>query len=249
MAKPNTKLFGTPMTAQKLLELMELGYWTPIEGNINESEDEFEWVNDIKLSLGFDDLKLGDVVRLKDYDNNNWEVIDIYMSDPRMTGKPSEKRIKFKVPFKNSRLELWKSPLNSEDYFELVNFDPFNHLHESEDDFEWAEDITSTNPTYRFSDLVFKPHRLPGAVRARLNFPNGHYISVVGGPGLYGDGIDTFEIWRSDQDDVQGYLSKGDVTQEMLELQELPPLEGGESTNNNPWANTHSGPITETDRS
>lgn len=119
-------------------------------------------------------------------------------------------------------------------------------LNESEE-LEWAEDVANTNPTYRFSDLVFKPHRLPGAVRARLNFPNGHYISVVGGPGLYGDGIDTFEIWRSDQDDVQGYLSKGDVTREMLELQELPPLEGGESINNNPWANTHSGPITESE--
>lgn len=104
---------------------------------------------------------------------------------------------------------------------------PLKNINESEgDDLEWAEDITSTNPTYRFSDLVFKPHHIPGAVRARLNFPNGHYISVVGGPHLYGDGVDTFEIWGSDTDEPEGYLSKSEVTDRMLELQELPPLEG-----------------------
>lgn len=114
--------------------------------SINESD--FDWVNDIKLSLGFDDLKLGDVVRLKDYDNNDWEVIDIYMSDPRMTGKPSEKRIKFKAPFKNSRLELWKSPLNSEDYFELVKAN--DTLNES--DFDWVNDAPDYD-AYRFFDV------------------------------------------------------------------------------------------------
>lgn len=95
-------------------------------------------------------------------------------------------------------------------------------LGESED-LEWAEEL---NPTYKFGDLVFKPHHIPGAVRARLNFPNGHYISVVGGPHLYGDGVDTFEIWGSDADEPEGYLSKAEVTDRMLELQELPPLEG-----------------------
>jgi len=116
---------------------------------INESEEieEFDWVKDIKLSLGFDDLKLGDVVRLKDYDNQIWEIIDIYMSDPNMTGKPSEKRIKFKTPFKNSHLELWKSPLNSNDYFELVNRNPdrvYFNVNESEDnEFDWVEDVAS----------------------------------------------------------------------------------------------------------
>ena len=110
--------------------------------DINESEDEFDWVKDVKLSLGFDDLKPGDLVRLKDYDNNNWEVIDIYMSDPSMTGKPSEKRIKFRSPFRNSYLELWKSPLNSENYFELIGRNPdrvYFNINESEDEFDWVE--------------------------------------------------------------------------------------------------------------
>ncbi len=104
---------------------------------------------------------------------------------------------------------------------------PLKNINESEgDDLEWAEDTVNTNPTYRFGDLVFKPHHIPGAVRARLNFPNGHYISVVGGPHLYGDGINTFEIWGSDADEPEGYLSKDEVTNRMLDLQELPPLEG-----------------------
>lgn len=99
-------------------------------------------------------------------------------------------------------------------------------LNESEDDLAWAEDTVNTNPTYRFRDLVFKPHRLPDAVQARLNFPNGHYISVVGGPHMYGDGVDTFEIWGSDTSEPEGYLTKADVTNRMFELQNLPPLEG-----------------------
>jgi len=104
---------------------------------------------------------------------------------------------------------------------------PLKNINESEgDDLEWAEDMVNTNPTYRFGDLVFKPHHIPGAVRARLNFPNGHYISVVGGPHLYGDGVNTFEIWGSDADEPEGYLSKDEVTNRMLDLQELPPLEG-----------------------
>ena len=42
----STKIQGTPMTAQKLLDLMNKGYWTPIERNINESEDDFEWAQE-----------------------------------------------------------------------------------------------------------------------------------------------------------------------------------------------------------
>ena len=129
----------------KNVPMWTLIYREGIVESIKESEDEFEWVNDIKLTLGFDDLKLGDVVRLKDYDNNNWEVIDIYMSDPSMTGRPSEKRIKFRIPFRNSYLELWKSPLNSENYFELVNRNPdrvYFNVNESEDDFDWIQDLT-----------------------------------------------------------------------------------------------------------
>ena len=128
----------------KNIPMWTLIYRDGVVESINES-DEFDWVNDIKLTLGFDDLKLGDVVRLKDYDNNNWEVIDIYMSDPSMTGRPSEKRIKFRIPFRNSQLELWKSPLNSENYFELVNRNPdrvYFNVNESEDEFDWIQDLT-----------------------------------------------------------------------------------------------------------
>ena len=46
-----------------------------------------------------------------------------------------------------------------------------------------------------FSDLEFVKHPLPGAVQAVLLFENGYGVSTVGGPlGLYGDGVNTFEI-------------------------------------------------------
>lgn len=243
---------------------------------LNESE-ELDWVDDLageEFWVNFDQLNVGDyviykignhvlepkdggfweVVRFKNcltYNPTDWSTIETPCVDLQSVKDNKGRRyltgenISVHKKSNNSTNPIEFKLLDKTDWLKNRNWN--TTLNESEEELEWAEDVANTNPTYRFSDLVFKPHRLPGAVRARLNFPNGHYISVVGGPGLYGDGIDTFEIWRSDQDDVQGYLSKGDVTREMLELQELPPLEGGESINNNPWANTHSGPITESE--
>ena len=74
-----------------------------------------------------------------------------------------------------------------------------------------------------FKDLEFKAHpNGMGGIQAVMKFDNGHRISVVGGSdGLYGDGITTFEIWRSCDDDVKGYLTMDEVTQYMGELQML----------------------------
>jgi hypothetical protein len=78
---------------------------------------------------------------------------------------------------------------------------------------------------YTFYDLQFGPHSVVGSgVRATLNLPNNITVSVVGGNGLYGDGVRTFEVaaWRtdsnewiklSDHDDVRGYVSKDEVTE------------------------------------
>ena len=84
--------------------------------------------------------------------------------------------------------------------------------------------INMRNKKLKFEDLEFKPHGVvPGAVHAKMTFDNGHKISVVGGGrmGLHGDGIDTFEIWRSCDGDVQGYLTKEEITESMIELQGL----------------------------
>jgi hypothetical protein len=74
-----------------------------------------------------------------------------------------------------------------------------------------------------FNDLVFKTHpNGMGGVQATMKFPNGHSISVVGGSmGLYGDGVKTFEIWTSDNDDVVGWLTPDEVTQHMLITQSI----------------------------
>ena len=74
-----------------------------------------------------------------------------------------------------------------------------------------------------FKDLEFKVHpNGMGGIQAVMEFDNGHRISVVGGSnGLYGDGISTFEIWRSCDDDVKGHLRMDEVTQYMGELQML----------------------------
>lgn len=73
-----------------------------------------------------------------------------------------------------------------------------------------------------FKDLKFYPHKSGLGGQAIMKFDNGHRISVVGGRiGLYGDGVNTFEIWRSCDSDVKGYLTPEEVTEEMIELQKL----------------------------
>ena len=87
-------------------------------------------------------------------------------------------------------------------------------------------DFFEKNKVKTFDDLVFKPHPNTfnvGAIQAIIEFENGHSISVVGGgQGLYGNGVSSFEAWASWQDDVQGWLSKDEVTELMLETQSKP---------------------------
>ena len=56
-----------------------------------------------------------------------------------------------------------------------------------------------------FNDLIFTKHSsgLTGAVQAKLALDNNITLSVIGGPGLYGDGINTFEVgaWHNDSKD------------------------------------------------
>jgi hypothetical protein len=88
------------------------------------------------------------------------------------------------------------------------------------------KDFLEKNKVKTFDDLVFKSHLNSlnvGAVQAIMDFENGHSVSVVGGgKSLYGDGVTTFEIWASWQDDVQGWLSKEEITEVMLETQSKP---------------------------
>ena len=84
-----------------------------------------------------------------------------------------------------------------------------------------------------FSDLKFKPHGNnwmgDKAVQATLDFDNGHWISVVGdAPGLYGDGVNTFEIGfpvsKEGDMDVIGYLSPESITEEIFKIQIKKPF-------------------------
>jgi len=77
-----------------------------------------------------------------------------------------------------------------------------------------------------FKDLHFRSHKnVKGGVHALLNFDNGTYISVVGGPDfLYGNGVSSFEVKSTVTDkrnDVSGWLSKSQVTSRMRYLQAL----------------------------
>lgn len=72
---------------------------------------------------------------------------------------------------------------------------------------------------FTFDDLEFKPHGVvPGAVHAILELPNGTNVSVVGGgSGLYGDGVNTFECWYSEDDEPRGWQSVFQINEELRE--------------------------------
>jgi hypothetical protein len=84
-----------------------------------------------------------------------------------------------------------------------------------------------------FDDLVFEPHPLGrGAVMAKLDLGNDIEVSVVGGPGLYGNGKTSFEVAAfyqtldklvpmPDGDDVSGWNSKEEVTELINYLENL----------------------------
>ena len=81
-----------------------------------------------------------------------------------------------------------------------------------------------------FEDLKFKSHTIvPNCVQAYLEFDNGHFASVVGGKGFYGDGKTSFELgfpYRGSID-VMGWLNPDEITEEMIKIQ------AKESVNNN----------------
>jgi hypothetical protein len=85
-----------------------------------------------------------------------------------------------------------------------------------------------------FQDLVFIPHPngIEGAVQSQHTFDNGITISVIGGYGLYGDGIESFEVaaWHkesngwidlSEHDEVLGWRSKEDITEIIKKLKNM----------------------------
>ena len=88
----------------------------------------------------------------------------------------------------------------------------------------------------KYDDLVFTPHPngIEGAVQSQHTFDNGITISVIGGYGLYGDGIDSFEVaaWHKEGNgwiqlseeehhDVLGWQDKDEVTEIIQKLKNM----------------------------
>ena len=82
-----------------------------------------------------------------------------------------------------------------------------------------------------FDTLKFVRHpNGRGGVQCLLYTDNGYTIRIVGGPSLYGDGVNTFEVacWKSDgdkewvrlspHDDVIGHRSKDEVLEIILNI-------------------------------
>lgn len=86
----------------------------------------------------------------------------------------------------------------------------------------------------KFEDLEFAPHAngMDGAVQSQHIFPNGITLSIVGGGyGVYGNGIETFEVgafkkgheWikLSEYDDVVGWQTKEDINAIIQKLNDM----------------------------
>ncbi len=80
------------------------------------------------------------------------------------------------------------------------------------------------NSVKSFDDLNFKKHKVCKGVQAFHEFPNGNTISVVGGEGMYGDGVVTFEVMTNldslnGEGGVIGWQSRDEVTDIINSLQ------------------------------
>jgi hypothetical protein len=79
------------------------------------------------------------------------------------------------------------------------------------------------NKILTFDDLIFTSHPgFRGGVLAKVKFNNGYTMSIQGGgdsPGLYGDGVNTFEAWASCDDESKRYLTSDQITQYMKSIQ------------------------------
>ena len=83
----------------------------------------------------------------------------------------------------------------------------------------------------KFEDLDFKPHGIPGGMRAVVNFPNGYGASVISGPMFYTRPGAPYElaVMRGESlcrdteltDDVLGYLTAEDVTMYLEKIEAL----------------------------
>ena len=83
---------------------------------------------------------------------------------------------------------------------------------------------------YTFRDIVFKPHGvIKGGVQGLVKLPNDVTVSIVGGPNLYGDGVDTFEVgaWWGDHgdwiplgdgEDIKSFQTKDEIDFLLYEL-------------------------------
>ena len=73
-----------------------------------------------------------------------------------------------------------------------------------------------------FDNIKFERHStIPGAIMGRLVLPNGISLSVVGGidAGLYGNGVNTFEVLVSSiHDDPIGYQTREDINELIASL-------------------------------
>jgi hypothetical protein len=83
-----------------------------------------------------------------------------------------------------------------------------------------------------FNDLKFKPHPMGSGIISRIKFDNGYGASVVKGPHTYGGDKGLYELAVLDSnddltyktpitDDVEGYLTEEDVTNLLIQIQNL----------------------------
>lgn len=92
-----------------------------------------------------------------------------------------------------------------------------------------------------FNKLKFEQHSPynPNGIKAKMFFPNGYGVSVVGGgTGLYGDGVNTFELavlkgnideWDLTYEtlitnDVIGWKSQDEISELIKQVSELPSV-------------------------
>ena len=90
---------------------------------------------------------------------------------------------------------------------------------------EWIKPIKKHKlvPYFGFDDLVFRPWNelMPDDTLRRANgkLPNGKTYSILFGSLFYSDGVDTYEIMTSDDQEPHGYQTKEEIDEILKNLQ------------------------------
>lgn len=116
----------------------------------------------------------------------------------------------------------------------MKDIDPYGEenwdINENNKEYKTFDDLVFVEQKYLWDALIKAGRFKHPPMHARMTFDNDWSVSVLFGDMYYSNGINTYEIMAQNQkgnyiydNDVKGYLTKDQITKEMIEIQKIKP--------------------------